>query len=247
MFSKGVVLVESDGDREVYQAAAEAIEDYPSRELHFAPVGGTGGFVNPARFYRSLNIPIAVVIDLDALCDIDRVVAIATILGSKPGDTDAAIGKLKALAQRVKSLPPEITEERVKSLLDELSKADLHWNSGDDNSLRRKLGELSRKLSRIGRLKEGGISAYADQPELQRQIEEVVEQFSQFGLFFAPAGELEDWVPQLMTDIPKGSKSKTDRAAIAAERIREASEKTGDVWAFVKNVLEYLRPDRARS
>src|SRR5262249_37642609 len=64
IFSKGVVLVESEGDREEYQAASEALEDYPSREAHFVPVGGTGGFAEPLRFYRSLDIPAAVIADL---------------------------------------------------------------------------------------------------------------------------------------------------------------------------------------
>jgi hypothetical protein len=47
-----------------------------------------------------------------------------------------------------------------------------------------------------------------------------------------------------MGDAPKGSKSKTDRAAIAADRIRATSEKRGDIWAFVRAVLDHLREPR---
>ena len=65
-FSKGVVVVEGDGDREEYLAASEAVADYPAREVHIVPVGGNG-FAEPCRFYRSLEVPVAVVTDLDTV------------------------------------------------------------------------------------------------------------------------------------------------------------------------------------
>lgn len=50
-----------------------------------------------------------------------------------------------------------------------------------------------------------------------------------------------DWVTHLMGDYPKGAElSKLERAVIAAERIREAKDKTGDVWAFIESVLKFL-------
>lgn len=241
VFSRGVVLVEGEGDREEYQAASEAIEDYPSREVHFVPVGGTGGFAEPLRFYRSLEIPAAVIADLDAACDVDKVIAVSKVLSPKlPGPQDA-ITKLRAVVQRIKSLPPPITEDNAKARLKELSEESWNWNSGGDNVLRGRLNELENQLKRIQKLKEGGIEAYQDCPELQRELQDVVVIFRRIGLFFVPVGELEDWAKQLMTDVPKGRKTKTDRAAIAADRIRAASEKTGDIWAFVQEVLDYLR------
>lgn len=241
IFSKGVVLVESEGDREEYQAASEALEDYPSREAHFVPVGGTGGFAEPLRFYRSLNIPAAVIADLDAVCDMDKISTISSVLSPNPADVQEAIGQLRDVVQKVKALSPPITEEEAKQRLKELSEQSLVWKRGDDNLLRRKLSELEGQLKRIQRIKEGGIEAYRDHAEICAGLHRVVETFARFGLFFVPVGELEDWVKHLMHDQPKGSASKTDRAALAAEKIRAASEKKGDIWDFVKSVLDYLR------
>lgn len=241
IFTKGVVLVESEGDREEYQAASEAIEDYPAREVHFVPVGGTGGFAEPLRFYRSLNIPAAVVADLDAVCDTDKIAAISKVIVPPPSDSQGLMNKLRAVVQWIKSLPPPVTEDEAKVRLRQLAEETWDWKQGGDNVLRRKLNDLEGQLKRVQKLKEGGIAAYQDHPDIQSALEEVVGEFRRIGLFFVPVGELEDWVKHMMGDVPKGNKSKTDRAAIAADRIRAAPEKTGDIWVFVRAVLDFLR------
>jgi hypothetical protein len=94
-------------------------------------------------------------------------------------------------------------------------------------------------LKRIRRLKEGGVEAYKEHSEIKTLLEALIEACSAFGLFFVPVGELEDWVPDLMSAHPK-SGSKTERAAIAATKIREAARKEGDVWQFIENVYKFL-------
>lgn len=240
IFSKAVVLVESDGDREEYQAAAEAIADYAAREVHFVPVGGTGGFAEPLRFYQSLRIPVAIIADLDAICDVDKMSVLTKLLVTDNPTSLKLLEELRALVQDVKALPPPISETDAKSKLKELADQPWEWRNDGDNILRRHLTELVGLLKRVQRIKEGGVDAYADQTEIQKQLKEIINRYSSVGLFFVPVGELEDWVKHLMPDISKSSKSKTDRAAIAADRIREAAEKKGDIWDFVKNVLNYL-------
>jgi hypothetical protein len=166
IFSKGVVLVESEGDREEYQAAAEAIPDFAAREVQFVPVGGTGGFAEPLRFYRMLNIPIAVIADFDALCDTDKVTAIGNALCTDSSKFSEIIDKLQAMVQQIKALPPSITEADVRDRLRQLSEQSLGWNRGDDNRLRKDLNALGGELKRLRRLKEGGIAAYAANFEL---------------------------------------------------------------------------------
>jgi hypothetical protein len=239
IFSKAVMLVESEGDREEYQAAAEALPDYPAREVHFVPVGGTG-FAEALRFYRTLGIPVAVIADLDAVCDTDKIVALARLID--PGEREL-IESLRAVVQKIKSLSPPITEEAAREALRALSEEFWVWKQGGDNILRRRLSELVNQLRRIQKVKDGGIEAYRDHPDIHANLTEVVEGFRRLGLFFVPVGELEDWVPELMKDYPKGSVSKTERAAIAAEKIRVAGVREGDIWEFVRGVCDYLRRD----
>lgn len=239
IFSKGVVLVESEGDREQYIAASEAVEDYPSREAHFVPVGGTGGFAEPLRFYHTLDIPTAIIADLDAICDTDKVCQIVKAVAPTPA-ADGLIQQLRNVVQQIKSLPPPITEEAVKQRLKELSAESLRWAQGDDNAIRRKLNELEGQIKRVQRLKEGGIEAYEDQPEIMDELLKLVEALSKLGLFFVPVGELEDWVKPLMADYPRGKVSKTERAVVAAERIRTTTETSGDIWEFTRGVLDFF-------
>lgn len=241
IFSRAVVLVESEGDREEYQAASEAIDDYPAREVHFVPVGGTGGFIEPLRFYRSLNIPVAIIADLDAICDVVKITAISDLLIPTSAENHEIIGKLQSIVQQIKSIPAPLSENEAKARLKQLSEEMWDWKQGGDNVLRRNLNELESQLKRIQKLKEGGIAAYLDHPQLHAEMQEVVARFARYGLFLVPNGELEDWVKQMMDDVPKSSTSKMTRAAIAANRIRAATNRTGDIWEFVRSVLDYLQ------
>lgn len=242
MFSKGVVLVESDGDREEYLAAAEAIDDYPSREIHFAPVGGNGGFADPLRFYRSLRIPCAIIADADTLCDTDKILGLIDQLVTDETKRGSLKGEVRNLVQRIKALTPSITEQQVKDRLRVLSERQLDWANDDDNVLRREMNQLERQIKRVRALKEGGVAAYKEHADIHSDLEKTFAELAAVGLFLVPVGELEDWVPNLMTTVPKGSKSKTERASIAARLIREAPNKSGDIWEFVKRVFDFVIP-----
>jgi hypothetical protein len=239
-FSKGVVVVEGDGDREVYLAASEGVPQYPAREVHIVPVGGNG-FAEPCRFYRSLEVPVAVVADLDTVCETGKM--IATLQALEPDETKVAaiVPKLQEVVQRVKAIRADFNEEQAKEQLKQLYERPLNWNAGDDNLLRSQLNALSNRIYRLRKLKDGGIEAYKDRPEIHELLRSLVDECSRCGLFLAHVGELEDWVPELMRDYPKSETlSKTDRATIAAEKIRAAEPKQGGIWDFMKSVLDYL-------
>ncbi len=72
LFSDGVVVVESEGDRIVYEAAWDAIAPKFRCVIHFVPVGGTGGIAQALCFYRALKIPTAAIADLDLLLESKR-------------------------------------------------------------------------------------------------------------------------------------------------------------------------------
>jgi hypothetical protein len=238
VFARGVIVVESEGDREVYQAACEADPGYPSREVHFVCTGGTGGLAEIASFYATLRVPVAVISDLDILAEPGRL--LATLAALNPGaDLADCQALLQETAQALKALPSAITEAAVIDQLRELAGLDLNWQRGDDGLLRGKLNKLSKSVYRVGRLKEGGVEAYADHPNVQRLISESIETCGKFGVFLVPVGELELWVTGLMDGVPKSS-GKMELAYEMAARMRAAPNKSGDVWAFAQSVLDYL-------
>src|SRR5207249_3613970 len=110
---------------------------------------------------------------------------------------------------------------------------------GDDNKVRGELNRLREDLRRL-RFKKGGILAYRDHPEIMDALNKVIAESKKIGLFFVPVGVLERRVPHLMTDV-SDDMPKPERAGIMASRIRQESNKTDDVWGFVKEVYGYLR------
>jgi hypothetical protein len=238
VFSKGVILLEAEGDREEYQAAAESIDDYPSREVHMIPVGGTGGFAEPLRFFRALNIPTAIISDLDAVCDLDKMVALVQQLA--PNRANEINDKVRGVVAQIKALPPSITEDEAIRDLQALAAGTWSWTNGGDGALRRKLSELGGKLKRIQRVKEGGLEAYNEHPVIKQGLIETIDLLASIGMFLVPVGELEDWASQLVSTIPRNSLSKSERAAKAALLIREAEDTSGDIWEFVRKVFDYL-------
>jgi hypothetical protein len=123
--------------------------------------------------------------------------------------------------------------------LNKLASADYTWATDDDNKLRSKLNDLEQRIKRVRRLKEGGVKAYEAHREIHEMFRSIVPRCHQLGVFLVQDGELEDWVPGLMADCGK-SRPKMERALVMADRIRTATDKTGDIWAFTQAVVQYL-------
>ena len=56
-FSQAVSIVESEGDRAVYEAATEMLNKDLQQDTHFVSVGGIGGFASTSLLYKKLKIP----------------------------------------------------------------------------------------------------------------------------------------------------------------------------------------------
>ena len=200
------------------------------------------------KLYNSLHVPVAVIADLDAICEPNKVESTLRALTRQPNKLSDCIGAIKKTANLVKQLPVSITEADVVGELKRLAEGSYSWSSGDDNKLRSELKKLDNSIYRIHRLKKGGVSAYDSHPEIRDALRETIVLCKQHGLFLVPCGELEEWVPSLRAvKPPPNSLSKTERACLIAELIREASNKSGDVWAFMGETLEYLRLSSAPS
>lgn len=244
LFSRGAILVESDGDREVYQAACEGIASFPSQEVHFVPMWGTGGFAETSRFYRRLNIPVAIISDLDQITETGLMKRILDALDDNPDSVKSSMETLISLAAEIKRIPPSVSPQDIVQALQRICGMSMEWDNDDDKRLREEIHELDESLRRLKRLKEGGVEAYSiDYPKIKDSLLSVITLCSSIGLFFVSIGSLEDWVQSLMLpEYPRKKKiNKMIRAAIMAAKIREAPTKKGDVWQFMETVLAFLK------
>lgn len=236
IFSQAVIVLEADGDRTVYQAAYETLVDEYKLDIHFTPVGGTGGIADTCRLYRTLRIPIAVIVDLDIFADPDRLEKIASSLVDQK-EAERLATSARAIANAIKATPPTVTEDEIRSKLAEVLNHQMSWSAGDDQKLRASLGELATALDRMRRLKRGGIAALP--AETMNSAKELLLELGRIGLFVVPVGELEEWLSGY--DVHTSKSNKWAWANEAAAKILAAGPKNDDIWIFVRSIVDFLR------
>jgi len=243
IFAQAVVVVEADGDRLVYQAAWETLHDNFRMDLHFSTVGGTGGIADTCRLYRTLGIPIAVMADLDMLVDRHRLAAVLDSLVEDASVREPLIRTCAKLAEEIRKLPPNISQQAVTDELSALADLPMDWSKYNDVEIRRRLNRLGNELDRMRRVKKGGVNAYAG--DLADRLRSMLQALREQGLFLVPVGELEEWLSEYEVGVSKNNKRAWANAA--AQRIQGLGKQTGDVWKFVSEVGTHLTSRCIRS
>jgi hypothetical protein len=237
IFAQGIIVVEADGDRLVYQAAWETIQSEFRIDVHFSTVGGTGGISDTCRLYRTLRIPIAVIADLDMLMDAERIRRVLQSLIGDPSLQDAIFGECKQISEQIRRIPPLISASELANELDSVRCSSMNWDAGEDDVVKRRLRELTTRLDRMGRLKRGGVTSYSDN-QLGARISDLLQKLTAFGLFLVPVGELEEWLAS--HSVGESKSNKRAWANAAAQRIQKLGKQSDDVWEFVSSVVRYL-------
>ncbi|OLE61783.1 MAG: hypothetical protein AUI36_11225, partial [Cyanobacteria bacterium 13_1_40CM_2_61_4] len=231
IFAQAVIVLEADGDRTVYQAVYETLAEELRLDVHFTAVGGTGGIADTCRVYRALKIPIAVIADLDILLDTERLHRVVSIL-TDSRNADGLRTLAQGIAGSIKSLPPTIDPEDVKTRLAAAAALPSDWSQNHDLPLRSALQELAQQLDRMRRLKRGGVKTLP--ASLAGEVSSLIGKLSTIGIFVVPVGELEEWLADYGVAISKHNKWAW--ANEAAVKVRQVGAQTADVWQFIRSV-----------
>lgn len=243
LFAEAVTVVESEGDRLVYGTTWDRVAGEFPHDMHFVSVGGLGGIADPCVLYRNLKIPVCVVADLDVIRELGTfetiLKAVATAETVQELMTDC-----RQIIAAVKALGPIYDEAHTTKTLNDILAEPLDWK--DDarlNHIRGTLSDLSGGLSQTSRLKKGldSLREYS----VYHNLVAFLNRCRSYGLFLVPVGELEDWVPDLVTNGPS-KKKKAEWANYAANRIRETPPRLDDVWEFIRQIASFQRDQGAR-
>ncbi|MFO1183535.1 MAG: AAA family ATPase [Bauldia sp.] len=235
VFAQGVVIVEADTDRVVYQTALESIPGQGQIDLHFTSVGGKGGIASAAGFYRRLGIPFAILADLDVIADLGELKRILEAAGR----TDSAASLLElasSVAERIKEMSPKVDETAFGIRLNSIAAMPRVWSNGDDFAIRRELRELSADLNQMRRLKRGGVRELP--PDIATEVGQLLDRLREVGVFLVPVGELEEWVLGRHIGITRDKGAWANEAALA---LKQGKAEAGEILDFVKLVATYLR------
>lgn len=235
IFSQAVAIIEADGDRIVYQAAWETVQER-NFDIHFTAAGGTGGIADTCQLYRVLGIPVSVITDLDVVTDTNKVGKILESLCDDDTTVKSLLEKVVEIAEKIRQLPPTIREDEVRNAFIDLASQEFDWTEGDDRRVRDTLSTLSNSLNGMRKLKSGGIRKLPS--EVAAPLETLVSKLAVQGLFLVPVGELEEWLSDCK--IVASKKKKWAWANEAAEYLRTSSARDDDIWKFIRQVGDYL-------
>lgn len=243
IFAQGVIVIEGDGDRLVYQSVWETMADEFHQDFHFAAVGGTGGIADTCNLYQTLKIPVAVIADLDVITDATKIEKILSIMA----DNFVAaplIAEAKTIANMIRSAPPTLSPAELRATLNEIKfDGDEFWEEDEDIRVRRRLNQIAANIDRIRRLKQGGISALPS--EISSRLGPLLSKLADLGVFLVPVGELEGWLANY--DISVSRRQKWAWANAAAQKVQSVGRNAGDIWDFMQTVGVYLGKSKVSS
>lgn len=249
IFADGVVLVESEGDRAVYQAVWETTSTAQHLDLLFVPLNGKGPMADVARFFLALRIPVAVIADLDLVKDDGVIPKLLKPMSASHRVATAIQKECRKTAVALKRVEPTIGPSQVRGKIARMQKLPMVWQNNDDEVIMRQLKELLDRVNRMRKLKEGGIRAYElEHPRIAERLEILKNRFWKWGVFVVPVGELESWFSDdFMARGPSRRKRKQEFAEEAANRIRREHGKAGDIIKFIESVANFIREKQANA
>lgn len=235
IFAQGVVVVEADSDRLVYQTTWETMADEFHQDIHFATVGGTGGIADTCKLYRTLRIPVGVIADLDVILDPEKLKKILEIM-AEPQDAKRMVESARQVAEAIRKQPPAISPADVRAALSAISIPESEWDGEQDIQVRRELSRLAERVDRMRELKRGGVAALP--VNISNEVQSLISDLSKIGVFVVHVGELEEWLGAY--GIAASKRNKWAWANAAAQAIQSGGRQSGDVWDFMQTVGNYL-------
>lgn len=239
IFAQSVLIVEADGDRLVYQSVLDTLVDEFRVDVHFTTVGGVGGIGDTCNLYRTLNIPIGVIADLDLINDPERLKRILEEMTTKENALSLS-NNARLILNDIRKSPPQISIQEFSEKIKLLNHVPENWDSDQDVEISKSLIKLARQLDRMRKLKSGGISEMGD--PIKSKLEHLVNELCKVGIFLVPVGELEGWLRDEEINVSK--KNKWAWANAASIQVHNKGPSDGDIWDFMRDVANYLTSDK---
>jgi len=245
LLSHAVVLCEAEGDRIVYGSTYRTFSDR-RLDIRFVPSEGTGGFADPLRLYRALEVPCAVIADLDFLAKEGELKKVLNELGATQEEVKNICDRAHQSISNIRSCTSQIKIEEIKSELESLSGYLIDLENNDATRLRGKLKQMMARLYKLHDLQQKGLQSIPETfnsdnktIQLRSEVINLLSELEVHGLFLVPVGELESWLPVLMKGQSREDKNKW--AMLAAEKIEDVGERNDDIWKFMRTVYQYIQ------
>ncbi|MGO7171855.1 ATP-dependent nuclease [Rhizobium leguminosarum] len=238
MFAERVLLVEGPSDEIVATQLARRLDLHLlARNAQILPVTGKGEFGEAAKLFEVMKKDVAVLADLDALADDNKLVSYFS------GRSEAAnvAGRLgwPSLADLDKELRNDLGKfiSNHRASVAEAAKDYPDWSSTADKTMRERRVTLARLLTDPSTF---ASDAVEDAKRLSVRFETLVQGLAEIGCFFLRRGAIENYYQKSGTD-----NAKPDLAADeAAEFDTRELEELRRTFANVIQALTYIAPNQ---
>jgi len=226
LFHRGVVVCEGDPDRAVYQTIAHTVLAGESGEdILFIHSNGKDAAKGPIELLRSAGAPVCAVLDIDVLNSANVFTdAITALTGSAP--SESLLSARAKVAASVEELSEATRLELIRAAVREWLTREL----SDLRLARKSLERAASEGSKWEQVKKQGVDYFTG--EARQEIERLLLELRELGLFLVPCGELECWIA---TGVSKGSK--WNRAALEALDQGRCPDNLKD---FIRRVVAHL-------
>lgn len=188
IFSKGVVVCESDTDRIIYNAVA--VHEYQNQEILFIHAHNKQTIKDVVKLLINASIPTVAVIDIDILnseSDLSNAISSFDI----DFNQSRILGLRRKIAEHIEGVSEEDILDSLKSGLSVLI-AQLDRKEHSLSGARGALNRIRSESTKWAKLKQEGVDSLDGQ--LKGNVEEILSSCMELGLFIVPVGELEGWI-----------------------------------------------------
>lgn len=193
-FHEKVVICEAEGDCRFYGAVADSLrdeDDHPyARDVMFAQSGGKGGIPKLVKALKALDVPVAAVVDFDALCSTGQLRGIVEALGGTWASYDADYRIVKASVDALGKVAPDNLKQNLLALAESIDTKAEEIHPKVISQLR----NLTKTSVGNARAKEAGVGVLGR--EAKASADRLLRAFADLGLFVVSNGELESFVTQ---------------------------------------------------
>lgn len=188
IFSKGVVVCESDTDRIIYNAVA--VHVHQNQETLFIHAHNKQTIKDVVKLLKEASIPTVGVVDIDILnseSDLSNAISAFKL----DFDQSTILSLRREIASYIESVSEDQILEKLKHDLSELM-SQLSQNEHSLSGARGALNRVRSESTKWSDLKKEGLK-YLD-ASLKEKAEELINGCKELGLFIVPVGELEGWM-----------------------------------------------------
>lgn len=188
LFHRGVVVCEADSDRIFYSTVAN--DDLSTHEILFIHAHNKQTIHIVLELLSKANVPCCGIVDIDILNGKDDINRILSSLGKSHINSDQQ-AIIDNLAAEIKSGSDLGALESIRQSIEEFLKQ-LNEDEHNFSGARGAINRIRKDASKWSTVKTDGIRVLSG--ELKTNIEKLLSDLSNEGVFVVPVGELEGWI-----------------------------------------------------